>query len=166
MLLENSTSKRVALGGLLISLNMVILAMINIIPINTVFLMGLSSLTISVVIIEFGLKMGVMFYIASSVLSFFIISSKFQWITYVMTFCIYGIIKYVAEKNNNIYVEYIIKISLSNILILALCGALRMFVAIPINVFTILLFQVILLVYDRAYTSFIILYKHKLRKII
>ena len=167
MLLENTLSKKIALGGILISLNIVILAMTNLIPINTMFIMGLSSLIISVIIMEFGIKSGILFYIASIILSFFVMVSKLQWILYVMTFGIYGLIKYIVEKNSsNVYLEYLIKFITVNTLMILLCIILKQFIFIPINILTISMFQVIYIIYDRAYTSFIIIYNSKIRKMI
>ena len=56
-------SKKVAYGGILLGINLVLLLLINIISINTLFLMGISSLLISIIIMEFGPKTGISFYI-------------------------------------------------------------------------------------------------------
>ena len=47
-------SKKIAYGGMLLSLNAILLILINIIPINTLFLLGLASFIIYIVIDEWG----------------------------------------------------------------------------------------------------------------
>ena len=37
-------------------------------------------------------------------------TNKFQWILYTFTFGVYGLIKYIIEKDRPIYIEYILKI--------------------------------------------------------
>ena len=54
-------SKKIAYSGVLLALNLILLILINIIPINTLFLMGLASLPISIVIMEYGPKSGFIF---------------------------------------------------------------------------------------------------------
>lgn len=156
-------SKRVAYGGILLALNIIILSMINIIPMNTLFLMGLASLPISVVIMEYGLKSGIAFYVACILLSFIIISNKIQWIVYISTFGIYGLIKYIIEQDINIYFEYILKILFANVQIVMLYFILRYFIYIPINLLSVLLFQIAFIFYDYAYTLFIGYYNTKIK---
>ena len=78
--------RKIAYGGILLSLNCIILMLVNVIPINTLFLLGLASLPISIIIMEYGPKIGLIFYIGSTLLSFIIMSNKFQWILYIFTF--------------------------------------------------------------------------------
>lgn len=159
-------SKKVAYGGILLGINIILLLLINVIPINTLFLMGLASLPISIVIMEYGPRSGVAFYIACSVLSFIVMTSKTQWVLYVFTFGIYGLIKYVVEQDRPIFIEYILKLLFANIAVILVYFILRAFVYIPVNIITIGLFQVAFIVYDYVYTSFIEYYNVKLRQII
>ena len=159
-------SKKVAYGGTLLAVNIVLLLLTNIIPINTLFLMGLASLPISIVIMEWGPKSGVAFYVGSVVLSFIVMANKGQWVLYILTFGIYGIVKYIIEQDRPIYMEYILKILFANIVILAVYFLLKQFVYIPISLITILAFEVVFMVYDHMYTLFIGYYSQKLRKII
>lgn len=159
-------SKKMAYGGILLAVNIILLLCINIIPINTLFLMGLASLPISIVIMEWGPKMGIAFYIGSVVLGFIVITNKAQYILYIFTFGIYGLIKYILERYDSIYVEFIFKLLFANIIVTMLYFILKPFVYIPINIITILAFQVIFVVYDIMYSSFIDYYNDKLRKLI
>ncbi|NJJ36675.1 hypothetical protein GSQ52_15235, partial [Clostridioides difficile] len=111
-------SIKVAYGGVLLALNVILLTLTNIIPVNTLFIMGVASLLVSIVIMEWGFKSGIAFYIGSIVLGFIVMVSKSQWIVYSLTFGIYGIAKYLIEKDRAIYIEYFMKLVFANIMIL------------------------------------------------
>ena len=128
--------------------------------------MGLASLPISIIIMEYGPKSGFVFYIASVILGFIVINSKFQWILNTFTFSIYGLIKYIIERDRPIYTEYILKMLFANIAIFIVYLILKPFVYIPINLFTVLTFEVLFIVYDHIYSLFIEYYNTKLKKII
>lgn len=157
-------SKRIAYGGILLSLNAILLILINIIPINTVFIMGLASFPISIIIMEWGPLSGVTFYIASVILGFIMMTSKIQWLVYTFTFGVYGIVKYIIEKDIPIVLEYILKILFANISVMVLYFIMKEFVYIPINLVYVLLFEVVFIVYDYMYSRFIEYYDFKLKK--
>ena len=159
-------SKKISYIGIILAINLILLILINVIPMNTIFLMGLASLPISIIIMEYGPKSGFVFYIASVILGFIVINSKFQWILNTFTFSIYGLIKYIIERDRPIYTEYILKMLFANIAIFIVYLILKPFVYIPINLFTVLTFEVLFIVYDHIYSLFIEYYNTKLKKII
>ena len=131
-------SRKIAYSGILLALNIILLILVNIIPMNTLFLLGLASLPIAIVIMEYGPKAGILFYIGSVLLSFMIMVNKAQWILYVFTFGIYGLVKYIIEKDRSFVQEYLLKLLVANILIILAYIILKGFVYIPINIFFIL----------------------------
>ena len=159
-------SKKIAYSGILLAVNLILLILTNIISINTLFLMGLASLPISIIIMEYGPKSGFVFYLASVILGFIVINSKFHWVLNTFTFSIYGLIKYIIERDRPIYIEYILKMLFANIAIFIVYLILKPFVYIPINIFTVLTFEVLFIVYDHVYSLFIEYYNTKLKKII
>lgn len=159
-------SRKVAYGGILLALNIILLMLVNIVPINTLFLLALASLPVSIVIMEWGLKSGVAFSIGSIILGFIFMASKSQWIIYALTFGVYGIVKYFIETDRPIYMEYILKLLFANLIISVEYFLLKEFVYIPVNIITIISFEIIFLIYDYMYTSFIGYYKNKIRNLI
>ncbi len=159
-------SRKIAYGGMLLALNCIILLLINILPINTLFLLGLSSLPIAVVIMEYGPKAGVIFYMGSFLLSFMILANKSQWILYIFTFGIYGLVKYMIEKDRSFVQEYVLKLLSANILIIITYFILRPFIYIPVNIITIIVFEISFIIYDFVYSKFIDYYNLKLRKLV
>lgn len=159
-------SRKIAYGGILLALNCIILLLVNIIPINTLFLLGLASLPISIVIMEYGPKAGIIFYIGSVLLSFMLMTNKSQWILYILTFGVYGLIKYLIEQNRSFIQEYIMKLIVANILIVITYFILKPFVYIPVNIITIVIFEISFIIYDFVYSRFIDYYNDKLRKLV
>ena len=159
-------SKKIAYSSILLAINLILLILINIIPMNTLFLMGLASLPISIIIMEYGPKGGVIFYIASVLLGFIIINNKVQWVLNSITVCGYGLIKYFIERDRPIYIEYLFKIAFANIAMFIVYMILRQFIYIPINLIIILTFEVLFIVYDNVYSLFIEYYDTKLKRIL
>lgn len=158
-------SKKVAYGGILLALNIILLLLSNVLPINTLFLLGLASLPIAIIIMEWGPKVGIIFYAGSVVLSFFVMVDKSQWILYIFTFGIYGLVKYIIERDRPILVEYILKLIIANLLIIITYMILKFFVYIPVNIITIVIFEISFIIYDYVYSSFIDYYNSRLKKI-
>ena len=159
-------SKNISYSGILLAINIILLILCNIIPTNTMFFMILASLPVSVVIMEFGIKSGVVFCIASAILSFMVFVNKFEWLLYFTTFCVYGILKYLIEKDRNVFLEYFLKILYANSSVGVLYFLLKDLIFIPMNVFIVLAFQVLFLIYDYIYSYFIDYYNLKFRKIL
>lgn len=156
--------RKIAFSGILLSINTILLMLINIIPTNTLFIMAISSFLISIIIMEFGPANGACFYIATIILGFLVITNKLQWVLYALTFGIYGLAKYIIEQDRNIYVEYTLKILFANIMAIIGYFLLKDLMYIPVNIFIIAIFEIAFLVYDHFYSSFIIYYNEKLRK--
>ncbi|MBP3931983.1 MAG: hypothetical protein J6D47_20725 [Peptostreptococcaceae bacterium] len=159
-------SKKITYSGILLGLNIVLLLISNLISINTMFFMGLASLIISVIVMEYGVNTGVVFYIASIILSFVVMPNKAQWLLYILTFGIYGLVKYFIEKGRPIYTEIILKLIFANLVAVILYLILKNIVIIPINIITIIVYQVAFLVYDYVYSLFIEYYNEKIKRII
>lgn len=159
-------SKKITYSGILLGLNIVLLLISNLISINTMFFMGLASLIISVIVMEYGVNTGIVFYIASIILSFIVMPNKSQWLLYTLTFGIYGLVKYFIEKGRPIYIEVILKLIFANLVAVILYLILKNIVIIPINIITIIVYQVAFLVYDYVYSLFIEYYNEKIKRII
>lgn len=70
-------SIKVVYGGVLLVLNVILLIFINIIFVNILFIMGLVLFLVLIVIMEWGFKSGIVFYIGFIVLGFIVMVSKF-----------------------------------------------------------------------------------------
>ncbi|CAH2211987.1 hypothetical protein [Tepidibacter aestuarii] len=158
-------SKKISFLGMLLGINQIMLFFSSIVPGNRLFFLGIASLPVALVIIEFGLKSGILFYIGSALLSLIIILDKVYLIPYIFFFGIYGVVKYLIEKDRNIVFEYILKLISCNVLLMAGYFIFRhvIFINLRINVVAFILPQVIFLVYDYAYGLFISYYYNKIK---
>ena len=109
-------SKYIAESGLLVALTIVILFATSIVPISTLSILTVASCLIPISIIRTSIKNALLVYIASSILSFFLVPTNIA-IYYTLFFGIYGIIKYFIEKFKNIFIELIIKLIAFNLLL-------------------------------------------------
>lgn len=160
-----SKSKVIASGGMMLALEAIILIAMNFVPINTIFIMGLASLISSIIIMEYGSRAGAVFSIASVLISFLIISNKFQWILFALTFAIYGSVKEFIERGRDIKIEWIIKIVFANIIFVVLNFLLGEFISEEMSlIFLVPFYNVAFVVYDIVYSQFILFYERDIRK--
>lgn len=85
-------AKTVALGGLLLALTVVFMALGSVIETSTLFLLAAASFFVGIVIREFGMRAGTAFYLAAVLLGFITAPNKFYVLTFAaMGFYIWGI---------------------------------------------------------------------------
>lgn len=158
-------SKKISFLGMLLGINQIMLFFSSIVPGNRLFFLGIASLPVALVIIEFGLKSGILFYIASALLSVIIIFNKVYLVPYILFFGIYGVIKYLIEKDRNIVLEYMLKLISFNTLLMIGYFTVKylIFAALKMNVVVFALAQVAFLAYDYAYGLFISYYYNKIK---
>ncbi|WP_300280335.1 hypothetical protein [Peptacetobacter sp.] len=159
----DNINKKISLGGMLLAIESIIFMLINFIPSNTIFLMVIASFISSILIYEYGEKIGVVFTIASIILSFFIISNKIHWFLYAISFSIYGLIKSIIERGRSRIVEYGMKFVFANIIFLIIVYVLKSFIQFDFKIIMFLFLNILFLVYDIFYSQFIRFYKNNIR---
>ncbi|KEI14697.1 membrane protein [Clostridium novyi B str. ATCC 27606] len=102
-------------GGILTALSFICIYLSSILPINKFSLMAITSFIIILSIISIGIKTSILIYIAVSLLSFFMVSSKGTVFTYIFFFGLYGFIKYYIEHFRNVSLELLLKLIFFNI---------------------------------------------------
>lgn len=107
--------KQMTLGAILVALTCIILYSSSLIPINTLTILTIASALIPVAIIRSDIKTALLVYIASSIITFFMIPINIS-ILYFLFFGIYGIIKYLCEKSKKRNLEVIYKFIFFNII--------------------------------------------------
>lgn len=169
---KNSLStKRLSVSGILISLTVIVLFLATSLPINKLSLFALSSFFVAVIIIEFGVGLGWVFYFSSCLLAFIVVPNKIELIPYLLFFGAYGILKFYIEKLNKILLEYILKLAIFNAYMLVSLLIIKKFFLDNINLnlpwwIIITGVEAAFIIYDYVYTLFIQYYKEKLKKII
>lgn len=77
-----SKSRQVAMGGVFVALTVLALLAVSYIPNSKLFFYGLSSLFVSFVVVDLGIRAGWIFYLASSLLSLLLVANKLLVIPY------------------------------------------------------------------------------------
>lgn len=157
-------------GGLFAALSLIFIYLSSIAPTNKLALLTLASFIIISSILIMGIKSSFILYIAVSMLSLFLLSSKGIAIVYLMFFGAYGFIKYYIEKLNKLPLEILLKLLFFNsslgILFLlydTLFVNLVDLSKIRFSLYIVILaLQVAFLVYDYVLTVFVSYFNNKL----
>lgn len=166
-MLLNNKARAISFSGIVLAFNLMLFALMNIVPINTVAFMVTASLLSSVIIIEYGLKYGFVYSLASVILGFFIISNKIHFLTYLFIFAFYGLIKSLIEKNiRNNLIDIFAKQLYATLLSIALFFISKLLIYFELKLIYILAFEVTFFIYDYFYSVFIKNYMIKIRKYI
>lgn len=108
--MKSSNTSKIALGGICLALTAVFMFAGSIVPGIELTLFAVSSLFTAVMIIETGVRGGMLLYAAASILGLIIIPNKLAIIPYAFFFGYYGILKYYIEKFKSRYVQLTVKI--------------------------------------------------------
>lgn len=161
-------AKYIAENGIITALTLAILYSASIIPISTLSILTVASCLIPISIIRTSIKNTILVYIASSILSFFLVTINIA-IYYILFFGIYGIIKYFIEKIRNILIELVLKLVSFNMLlsVIYFIGTnllINLDTKFPIYIVWIIA-QVVFLIYDYALTIIISFYLSRIHKL-
>lgn len=160
-----------ARGGIFVALSFILLYLSTIIPINRLFILGLSAAIIPLSIITIGIQKTIIVYVSTSILGILFLGLKINVIGYISLFGIYGFVKLYIEKLSNLPIEIILKLVYFNISIYIIFLIFKFLIIdisitpLPLPIFIAAL-QIIFLVSDYA-LSMIIGYsdKHLLKKL-
>ncbi|QTL96773.1 hypothetical protein GM661_01680 [Iocasia frigidifontis] len=167
-----SLSRFNATGGITVLLTIFFLYLAVVLPTTRIFLFSLSTVFISVMVIEFNNKAAFLTFIAASLLGLIIIPNKLLMLPYIIYFGYYGIIKSLAEKRNCLTVEWLIKYFSYNIALLIFYLLNTRILSLPlfntdISVYILIISaEIYFLIYDYCYSIAVSYYMRLLRGII
>lgn len=159
----------ITLGGICLALTVIFMFAGSIVPGIELTLFAVSSLFTAVMIMEAGVKGGVLLYAAAVILGFVIVPNKLALIPYAFFFGYYGILKFFIEKLRNGILQIVIKTAFfAALLCIGLLGFKELLlgaVALPDYPVVILIIAgiLIMLVYDYIYTLLINFYLKRIR---
>lgn len=158
-------SKYIAENGITVALILVVLYAASILPISTLSILTVASCLIPISIIRTSIRNTILVYVASSLASFFLISTNIA-LYYTLFFGLYGIIKYFAEKLKNIPLELILKLIGFNILLTIIYFVTVNFLGLPSINYPLYLIWIVsqaaFLIYDYALTLIISFYLNRI----
>lgn len=158
--------KKLAFLGLLLAITLILVVLSGVFEFNTLFLLAAASFSVGIALREYGISLGVGFYIASIILGFLLAPNKLYMITYgamglyvVCRELAWTMLDRVKKKKNLIEVYWITKYIIFNLIYLPITIFMpKLLYQGTINTgLTILLIiggQVALFVLDKAYDYF------------
>lgn len=167
-----SKSGKIALGGLLTALGVVLMFLTGLIPIGTYALPAIAGVLLIVAVIEIGAKWAWMIYAAVAVLSLLFAADKEAALLFVLFFGYYPVLKSFLERISNKVLSWISKFAVSNVAVVACFFLAVNFLQLPEDSFTVfgiylpwvflILGNAVFLIYDIALSGLVATYVEKL----
>lgn len=149
-------TKKIAYLGILLALNQIFIFLSSIISTNTIFLFCMAALIIAIVVVEYDKKSGFVFYVASCILGFLLTINKIEFISYMIFFGIYSVVKSILEiKIQNKFLVIICKYIFFNLVVGIGYFLVNYFVLFPFKIWMLVAVQIFFIVYDYALSLFI-----------
>lgn len=162
-MVESSQARVIARGGMTVLLTVVTLYLVNVAPTVKIFLFSLSTVFLSVMVIEDGLRAAFFTFLAAALLGLIILPNKLLILPYFLYFGYYGILKSIFERRGSLLQEWFFKLLSFNLALLAfyIIGSFLLYLPfeskLPV-ILILLLAQVYFFIYDYCYTLFIAYY--------
>ena len=167
-----SKSGKIALGGLLTALGVVLMFLTGLIPIGTYALPAIAGVLLIVAVIEIGAKWAWMIYAAVAVLSLLFAADKEAALLFVLFFGYYPVLKSFLERISNKVLSWISKFAVFNVAVGACFFLAVNFLQLPEDSFTVfgiylpwvflILGNAVFLIYDIALSGLVATYVEKL----
>ena len=167
-----SKSGKIALGGLLTALGVVLMFLTGLIPIGTYALPAIAGVLLIVAVIEIGAKWAWMIYAAVAVLSLLFAADKEAALLFVLFFGYYPFLKSFLERISNKVLSWISKFAVFNVAVVACFFLAVNFLQLPEDSFTVfgiylpwvflILGNAVFLIYDIALSGLVATYVEKL----
>ena len=166
-----SKSGKIALGGLLTALGVVLMFLTGLIPIGTYALPAIAGVLLIVAVIEIGAKWAWMIYAAVAVLSLLFAADKEAALLFVLFFGYYPVLKSFLERISNKVLSWISKFAVFNVAVVACFFLAVNFLQLPEDSFTVfgiylpwvflILGNAVFLIYDIALSGLVATYVEK-----
>ena len=163
-----SKSGKIALGGLLTALGVVLMFLTGLIPIGTYALPAIAGVLLIVAVIEIGAKWAWMIYAAVAVLSLLFAADKEAALLFVLFFGYYPVLKSFLERISNKVLSWISKFAVFNVAVVACFFLAVNFLQLPEDSFTVfgfylpwvflILGNAVFLIYDIALSGLVATY--------
>ena len=167
-----SKSGKIALGGLLTALGVVLMFLTGLIPIGTYALPAIAGVLLIVAVIEIGAKWAWMIYAAVAVLSLLFAADKEAALLFVLFFGYYPVLKSFLERISNKVLSWLSKFAVFNVAVVACFFLAVNFLQLPEDSFTVfgiylpwvflILGNAVFLIYDIALSGLVATYVEKL----
>jgi len=158
----NTRSSDIAFMGIMLAINQILLYFAGMMSFNETIFLGLASVIIGIVIIEKGIKNGIVFYISSAMMSAVLMPNKLNAMGYIFVLGLYTVVKYYIEKSGEIKKEVITKAVYFFVISLVAAIAGSKFIYASSAIVILPMFVLIMAVYDYSATVILTAYIKKL----
>ena len=162
------TSVKVSLGGVVAALSLVLMLLTSIIPFGTYAFPAFAGILLVLLVFNLGYAYAFAVYFVTAVLSFLLVTDKEAALYYAMFLGFYPILKGVIERIPSKPVQYIVKLALFNVCMIAAFYIGISLLSIPkesFNLFGVylpwvflILGNIVFIIYDLCITRLVTLY--------
>ena len=158
------------LTGVMMALAVILLYIASVIPGFELTFYAFSGLVSGIVIMEAGIKNGVMLYVGTLILAFLIVPDKAALIMYGFVFGLSGFIKYFSEKSKNMWVQLGLKVIFILAVSVVIWAFFRTLIAGQVKLpdfseGVLLIWAVVMfLLYDYIFTLVLNVYRNKIKR--
>ena len=103
-------SRKIAFGGIVAALSLVLMLLTGVLPFGTYALPCFAGILLTSIVIEFGIPWAIGVYVGVSVLSFLLVSDKEAALYYTLILGIYPILKSLFERIKLRWLSFLIKL--------------------------------------------------------
>lgn len=163
-------SRKVAFGGIIAALSLVLMLLTGILPIGTYALPAIAGILLTAIVVEFGIPWAIGVYAGVSVLSFLLASDKEAALYYTLILGIYPILKSLFERIKVKWLCFAVKLLFFNVVAVIAFYISIYLLSVPVESFSLfgvnmsLLFlflgNIVFIVYDLCVTRLISAYLH------
>lgn len=158
-------SRKVAFGGIIAALSLVLMLLTGVLPFGTYALPCFAGILLTAIVIEFGTPWAIGVYVGVSVLSLLLVSDKEAALYYTLLLGIYPIVKSFFERIKIKWLSFLLKLMYFNIVAVAAFYISIYLLSVPIDSFSLfgvnmpilflLLGNVVFVLYDICVTRLI-----------
>lgn len=112
-------SRKVAFGGVIAALSLVLMLITGVIPVGTYALPAFAGILLTAIVIEFGIPWALGVYVGVSVLSFLLVSDKEAALYYTLILGIYPVLKSIFERIKVKWLSFMLKLVYFNVMAVA-----------------------------------------------
>ncbi len=157
-------TKKLSLAAVLSAVMLLFLYLVCVLPTGRIFIFCLATAPICILMLEAGTRFSICAYVAVSLLALVLLPNKNIALLYALFMGYYPILKCYIEKWNRLLGEWIIKLAVFVLAMIAGSFFCRVY-GIPIGVmhwYSYLLLAAVCVVYDIALSYFIQFYRHRI----
>lgn len=165
----NRNASRVALGGVLAALSLLLLYLAAMLPSGRIGMVAVAGLVLAAGVVSGGLATGFLCYSATGILAFLLIPDKGCALLYAVFFGLYPMVKSLIERLRKLPAEFLLKLVFFNIVLAILLFGFSAFLFPMIPEFlhkTLPIFlvgNVVFLIYDYGFSKLITYYASRIR---